>query len=64
MDIQSHAHLAQVGYQNLLRLHLDDAAAGFIGPIQERTRNGRVNNRRRRQSKLGQLAFAAGAMPA
>lgn len=42
MDIVSHSRAAQVAYQDLLRLHLDDAASGLLGSIEERHRNGRV----------------------
>lgn len=38
----SQSRAAQVAYQDLLRLHLDDAASGLIGSIEERHRNGRV----------------------
>lgn len=42
MPPTSHSRAAQVAYQDLLRLHLDDAASGLIGSIEERHRNGRV----------------------
>ncbi|PKR89732.1 hypothetical protein CXZ10_07480 [Pleomorphomonas diazotrophica] len=42
MAILSHSRAAQVAYQDLLRLHLDEAASQLIGSIEERTRNGRI----------------------
>lgn len=42
MTIISHSRSAQVAYQDLLRLHLDEAAAELIGSIEERHRNGRT----------------------
>lgn len=42
MAIVSHSRTAQVAYQDLLRLHLDETASELIGSIEERTRNGRV----------------------
>ncbi len=42
MSIQSYSRMAQVAYQDLLRLHLDEAASVLIGSIEERHRNGRV----------------------
>lgn len=42
MDIVSHSRSAQVAYQDLLRLHLDEAASGIIGTIEARQRNGRT----------------------
>ncbi|WP_295043536.1 GSU2403 family nucleotidyltransferase fold protein [uncultured Paracoccus sp.] len=41
MIVQSQSRAAQVAYQDLLRLHLDDSASGLIGSIEERQRNGR-----------------------
>lgn len=41
MRIISHSRAAQVAYQDLLRLHLDDTASELIGSIEERHRNGR-----------------------
>jgi len=38
----SHSRIAQVAYQDLLRLHLDDQASEILGSIEERHRNGRV----------------------
>ncbi|MBB3810712.1 nucleotidyltransferase family protein [Pseudochelatococcus contaminans] len=38
----SHSRSAQVAYQELLRLHLDEAASELIGSIEERSRNGRI----------------------
>lgn len=37
----SHSRAAQVAYQDLLRLHLDEAASDLLGTIEERQRNGR-----------------------
>lgn len=37
----SHSRAAQVAYQDLLRLHLDEAASDLLGSIEERQRNGR-----------------------
>lgn len=37
----SHSRTAQVAYQDLLRLHLDETASELIGSIEERLRNGR-----------------------
>lgn len=31
-----------MAYQDLLRLHLDEAAAEFVGSLEERARGGRV----------------------
>ena len=42
MDIPAHSRTAQVAYQDLLRLHRDESAAGLIGTIEERHRNGRT----------------------
>lgn len=42
MAIVSQSRTAQVAYQDLLRLHLDETAAEVIGSIEERVRNGRV----------------------
>lgn len=41
MTIQSHSRAAQVAYQDLLRLHLDETASALIGTVEERVRNGR-----------------------
>ncbi|MFQ8433154.1 hypothetical protein [Amaricoccus sp. W119] len=41
MTIISHSRAAQVAYQDLLRLHLDDTASELIGSVEERSRNGR-----------------------
>ena len=38
----SHSRTAQVAYQELLRLHLDNAASDVTGSIEARRRNGRV----------------------
>lgn len=37
----SHSRAAQVAYQDLLRLHLDESASELIGSIEERVRGGR-----------------------
>jgi hypothetical protein len=42
MPVQSLSRTAQVTYQDLLRLHLEDQAAEVIGSIEERPRNGRI----------------------
>ncbi len=42
MDVVSHSRIAQVTYQDLLRLHLDEAASMLIGTLEERVRNGRT----------------------
>ena len=42
MDPISHSRAAQVAYQDLLRMHLDEAASEFVGSIEERQRNGRT----------------------
>ncbi|MET4129807.1 GSU2403 family nucleotidyltransferase fold protein [Roseovarius sp. MBR-6] len=42
MTTLSHSRAAQVAYQDLLRLHLDEAASGVVGSIEERHRNGRI----------------------
>jgi len=42
MDIVAHSRAAVVAYQDLLRLHLDEAAASLVGTIEERHRNGRT----------------------
>ena len=42
MNVVSHSRVAQVAYQDLLRLNLDEAASDFIGSIEERHRNGRT----------------------
>ncbi|MGL4413103.1 nucleotidyltransferase family protein [Roseinatronobacter monicus] len=41
MSIPSHSRAAQVAYQDLLRLHLDEVASELIGSVEERVRNGR-----------------------
>ena len=41
MTLHSLSRTAQVGYQDLLRLHLDETASDIIGSIEERSRNGR-----------------------
>lgn len=38
----SHSRTAQVAYQDLLRMHLDEAASEVVGSIEERQRNGRT----------------------
>jgi len=42
MDPISHSRAAQVAYQDLLRMHLDEAASEVVGSIEERQRNGRT----------------------
>ncbi|MGN7868518.1 nucleotidyltransferase family protein [Paracoccus sp. 22332] len=42
MTVQSQSRAAQVAYQDLLRLHLEDSASDLIGSVEERVRNGRV----------------------
>lgn len=42
MDIISHSRAAQVAYQDLLRLHLDETATEIVGSVEERRRNGRT----------------------
>ncbi|MCC5973668.1 MAG: hypothetical protein JJT81_06405 [Rubellimicrobium sp.] len=42
MSITSHSRAAQVAYQDLLRLHLDETASELIGSVEERVRGGRV----------------------
>ncbi|ASM74391.1 MULTISPECIES: nucleotidyltransferase family protein [Roseobacteraceae] len=42
MDPKSHSRAAQVAYQDLLRMHLDEAASEIVGSIEERHRNGRI----------------------
>lgn len=42
MSAQSHSPMAQVAYQDLLRLHLDETASALIGSIEERARGDRV----------------------
>ncbi|NDW34596.1 GSU2403 family nucleotidyltransferase fold protein [Salipiger sp. PrR007] len=42
MEPISHSRAAQVAYQDLLRMHLDEAASEIIGSIEERRRNGRT----------------------
>lgn len=42
MHISSLSRIAQVTYQDLLRLHLEDQASELIGSIEERSRNGRI----------------------
>ncbi|WP_353476756.1 GSU2403 family nucleotidyltransferase fold protein (plasmid) [Salipiger sp. H15] len=42
MDPISHSRAAQVAYQDLLRMHLDEAASEIIGSVEERHRNGRT----------------------
>tara|TARA_R100000322_G_scaffold170463_1_gene146261 strand:+ start:9548 stop:10567 length:1020 start_codon:yes stop_codon:yes gene_type:complete len=42
MDPISHSRAAQVAYQDLLRMHLDEAASEVVGSIEERHRNGRT----------------------
>lgn len=41
MHVTSHSRAAQVAYQDLLRLHLDETVSELIGSIEERVRNGR-----------------------
>ena len=41
MTILSHSRVAQVAYQDLLRLHLEQTASELIGSIEERVRGGR-----------------------
>lgn len=40
--IPSYSRAAQVAYQDLLRLHLDEAASELVGSVEERARNGRA----------------------
>lgn len=42
MDIVSLSRNAQVTYQDLLRLHLDETASDLVGSLEERHRNGRT----------------------
>ncbi|WP_207102307.1 GSU2403 family nucleotidyltransferase fold protein [Paracoccus shandongensis] len=42
MVLPSHSRAAQVAYQDLLRLHLDDAASTLLGSVEERRRGGRT----------------------
>ncbi|MCA0043330.1 nucleotidyltransferase family protein [Celeribacter litoreus] len=42
MTVTSHSRAAQVAYQDLKRLHLDEAASEIVGSIEERQRGGRV----------------------
>jgi len=42
MDMISHSRAAHVAYQDLLRLHLDEAASDVVGSIEARQRNGRT----------------------
>ncbi|WP_226781384.1 nucleotidyltransferase family protein [Oceaniglobus trochenteri] len=42
MELKSHSRTAQVAYQDLLRMHLDEAASEVVGSIEERKRNGRI----------------------
>ncbi len=42
MEPISHSRSAQVAYQDLLRMHLDEAASEVVGSIEERHRNGRT----------------------
>lgn len=42
MNVVSHSRTAQAAYQDLLRLHLDEAASTLVGSIEERRRNGRT----------------------
>ncbi|MFL4471468.1 GSU2403 family nucleotidyltransferase fold protein [Tateyamaria armeniaca] len=42
MAILSHSRAAQVAYQDLLHLHLDERASALIGTLETRTRNGRT----------------------
>lgn len=42
MPVPSLSRTAQVTYQDLLRLHLEEQAAEVIGSIEERPRNGRI----------------------
>lgn len=42
MNIISHSRIAQVAYQDLLRLHLDDITSNLVGSVEERRRNGRT----------------------
>ncbi len=42
MTVTSHSRTAQVAYQELLRLHLDETASHLVGSVEERRRNGRI----------------------
>ena len=42
MTVTSHSRTAQVAYQDLMRLHLDETASDIVGSIEERHRNGRT----------------------
>ena len=42
MEITSLSRIAQVTYQDLLRLHLDETASTLVGSLEERHRNGRT----------------------
>lgn len=42
MTLTSHSRTSQVAYQDLLRLHLDEAASELIGSVEARHRNGRI----------------------
>ncbi|MCR9152377.1 MAG: GSU2403 family nucleotidyltransferase fold protein [Rhodobacteraceae bacterium] len=42
MEIVSHSRAASAAYQDLLRLHLGEAASGLIGSVEARHRNGRT----------------------
>lgn len=41
MSATSHSRAAQVAYQDLLRLHLEETASELIGSVEDRVRNGR-----------------------
>ena len=38
----SHSRAAQVAYQDLLRMHVDEMASEVLGSIETRQRNGRT----------------------
>jgi len=42
MTVPTHSRIAQAAYQDLLRLHLDEAASDLIGSLERRHRNGRI----------------------
>ncbi len=42
MNPVSHSRVAQVAYQDLLRMHLDEAASEVVGSVEQRERNGRI----------------------
>ncbi|MFZ2098932.1 MAG: GSU2403 family nucleotidyltransferase fold protein [Oricola sp.] len=58
MKIAAHSRPADVAYQDLLRLRLDEGASNIIGTIEERKRNDLIKIPRHERSAIHKLIVA------